>query len=102
VTFDEYQRVAATTAVYPKDIAIPYCCLGLAEEAGEVCGKVKKHYRDGAPLAAAFPELGDVLWYLSQLCAELGTTLGEVAEANLEKLASRKQRDRLHGSGDSR
>jgi len=47
-------------------------------------------------------ELGDVLWYLSQLSTELSISLEEVASLNIEKLISRKKRNKLHGSGDNR
>ena len=47
-------------------------------------------------------ELGDVLWYLTQICTELGLTLQEVASANVEKLYSRLERDQIHGEGDER
>ena len=47
-------------------------------------------------------ELGDVLWYISQLSSELGYQLEEIANANLQKLNSRKIRGKIHGSGDDR
>jgi NTP pyrophosphatase (non-canonical NTP hydrolase) len=47
-------------------------------------------------------EMGDVLWYLAQLSTEFGFPLEDVASLNLEKLASRKERGMLHGSGDNR
>jgi NTP pyrophosphatase (non-canonical NTP hydrolase) len=47
-------------------------------------------------------ELGDVLWYLAQLATEAELDLEELAEANLAKLASRRERGALHGSGDTR
>ena len=47
-------------------------------------------------------ELGDVLWYLAQLATEFKLSLDDVAGANLEKLFSRMERDKLHGDGDNR
>jgi len=47
-------------------------------------------------------ELGDVLWYVSQLASELGLELDEIASANLDKLLSRQRRGVLSGSGDDR
>ena len=47
-------------------------------------------------------ELGDVLWYLSQLATEFGLKLDDIAEQNIEKLYSRMERNQLHGSGDNR
>lgn len=80
-----------------------YNSLGLAGETGEFIEKVKKRIRDGVfdPKLAAL-ELGDVLWYLSQLASDLGFTLEEVARMNLKKLADRKARGVIHGSGDER
>jgi NTP pyrophosphatase (non-canonical NTP hydrolase) len=47
-------------------------------------------------------ELGDVLWYLSQLATEADLDLETIAEDNLEKLLSRQERGVLRGSGDDR
>lgn len=47
-------------------------------------------------------ELGDILWQLSGLCHVLGISLEDVARQNLEKLASRKQRNVIDGEGDNR
>ncbi|ADI15750.1 nucleoside triphosphate pyrophosphohydrolase family protein [Truepera radiovictrix] len=104
-----YQRLSRDTwSVIQTDHPIVYPTLGLANEAGEVAGKIKKIFRDKggvigeAEREALKGELGDVLWYLTQICTELGLTLGEVAEANLAKLASRQARGTLGGEGDGR
>ena len=112
MNFNEYESKARATAMYPKDVlsAISYLALGLNGEAGEVAEKVKKIIRDKPDLAEALVEqkmdlaleLGDVLWYVSQICAELGISMQEVAEMNIEKLYSRKSREKLSGSGDFR
>ena len=47
-------------------------------------------------------ELGDVLWYLTQICTELDLKLEDVAEANIVKLFSRLERDQIRGDGDNR
>lgn len=47
-------------------------------------------------------EIGDVLWQLSGLCSVLGLHLDDVAQQNLDKLASRKERGQIDGSGDNR
>ena len=47
-------------------------------------------------------EAGDILWQLSGLCEVMGWSLEEVAQQNLDKLASRKQRNVIDGSGDNR
>ena len=87
---------------------IVYPTLGLVNEAGEVAGKIKKIFRDrggeitDADREALKGELGDVLWYLTQICTNLDLTLEEVAEANLDKLFSRLERGQIQGDGDHR
>jgi NTP pyrophosphatase (non-canonical NTP hydrolase) len=105
---DDFQQAARRTAIYADRHRVIYPALGLASEAGEVCGKIKKVLRDRggdldrAPVAALKDELGDVLWYVAVLAADLGLSLDEIAAHNLAKLASRQQRDRLGGEGDRR
>jgi NTP pyrophosphatase (non-canonical NTP hydrolase) len=107
--FHTYQQRSRATACYPDAGANPiYPTLGLCGEAGEVADKVKKVLRDqggefsAEVIAALQLELGDVLWYVAQLATELGLELDQVAQANLEKLASRSARNVISGSGDSR
>lgn len=109
MTFEEYQKTSRTTAMYPdKDHNFIYPTLGLAGEAGEVAEKIKKILRDkGGALDEAAKtelakELGDVLWYTANLATELGLTLEQIASGNIEKLASRKDRGVISGSGDNR
>lgn len=104
-----YQQGARHTARYPDVGSNPiYPTLGLCGEAGEVADKVKKVLRDqGAPSTRRCAKrsnwkLGDVLWYMAQLSSELGFELSEIAEANLNKLASRAARNVIGGSGDHR
>jgi NTP pyrophosphatase (non-canonical NTP hydrolase) len=47
-------------------------------------------------------ELGDVLWYMAQIATELDLDLQDVADANLEKVFSRLERDKIKGDGDYR
>lgn len=109
MNLNEYQEKARETALYPdagKNFVYP--TLGLVGEAGEVAEKIKKVIRnDGGVMSderrgEIKKELGDVLWYLAQLSTELGYTLEEVAQGNIEKLASRKERGVLHSEGDNR
>ena len=105
--FTVYQKIAESTAIYPKKMALPYTSLGLAGEAGELANKIKKIIRDDLPMTPLLKEdlmneLGDCLWYISAMCTELGTTLTEVADKNLRKLLDRKERGKLGGSGDDR
>ena len=104
ITFEEYQLAAAETAIYSGSIDVMYPALGLAGEVGEVCNKIKKHYRDGTPLDTddLRKELGDVLWYLAALATDLDIDLEQAAGENLEKLADRDARGVIGGSGDYR
>ena len=106
---NEYQQTARKTALYPNAGHNPiYPTLGLAGEAGEVADKVKKVIRDSNGIfdmeakESIMLELGDVLWYVSQLGAELGFQLEDIAIANLNKLSSRSSRGRISGYGDNR
>lgn len=98
-----YTEFTRTTAIYPKEQALEYLGLGLVSEAGEVAGKLKKRIRDGAvDVDALAAEIGDVYWYLSRLCDEIGIAPGTILRQNMEKLSSRKERGTIGGSGDVR
>ena len=106
---NQYQDKSRATASYPNVGNNPiYPTLGLSGEAGEVADKVKKVIRDNKGVfdqeakESIMLELGDVLWYVSQLSCELGFELENVAIANLDKLSSRSSRGMLSGEGDSR
>ncbi|MBU5557772.1 MAG: nucleoside triphosphate pyrophosphohydrolase family protein [Candidatus Aenigmatarchaeota archaeon] len=107
--FEEYQKLSRRTALYPnmgKNFIYP--TLGLAGETGEVAEKIKKVIRDlngqltEEKIIELKKELGDVLWYLAQLATELGISMNEIAITNLQKLQSRMNRGKIHGSGDER
>ena len=109
VQLSDYQQRSRATAVYPDaGRNITYPALGLCGEAGECAEKVKKAIRDdGGVLSderrvALAAELGDVLWYVAQLATEAGLDLDEIADDNLAKLLSRRDRGVLQGSGDAR
>ena len=109
MNFTDYQARSRKTARYPSiGHGVIYPTLGLTNEAGEVAGKIKKIFRDKDGVIgetereALKGELGDVLWYLAQVCTELEISLDEVAGHNLEKLYSRLERGRISGDGDDR
>jgi NTP pyrophosphatase (non-canonical NTP hydrolase) len=110
MTFDEYQKQAMTTLLKGPDTLtdVIHAVLGISGEAGEVSERIKKLIRDkdGDLSKLDIPdiqkEIGDVLWYLAVLSELLGISFDELAKSNLEKLASRKERGTLRGSGDNR
>lgn len=112
LSFTDYQLATANTAVYPEVgtgslMAIAYCALGLGES-GEVQGKVKKIMRDNGGIVTdearknIGKEIGDILWYCSQLASEADLSLEQIAQGNLDKLKDRLERGVLQGSGDDR
>lgn len=111
--FSDYQMSAKDTAIYPEvgkrsPASMSYVILGLVGESGELANKYKKVIRDSGGVLdiitrdAIEEELGDVLWYVAMLANELGIGLSAIASSNIEKLASRKERNTLQGSGDNR
>ncbi len=103
MTFNQYQDRAIKTAV-PKAKNVTYMVLGLANEAGEVAGKLKKILRgdSGELKHALLDELGDVLWYVAGVATQFGIDLEVIAQRNIEKLESRQQRGKIQGDGDER
>jgi NTP pyrophosphatase (non-canonical NTP hydrolase) len=106
---DEYQTLSRRTwNLVHTDHPIVYPTLGMVNEGGELAGKVKKIFRDKAGVIseedrnALKYELGDVLWYMAQIATELGLSMNEVAEANIEKLFDRLERGKIKGEGDYR
>lgn len=112
MTFDEFHAGVLNTlrATDDHNADVMHMAFGLAEEAGEVSGKFKRLLRGdpGADLddpewrAVVLKECGDVLWYVDALVCLLGSDLDSVADGILRKLADRKARGVLTGSGDSR
>lgn len=105
---NEYQAEAIKTATYGSGHSIIYPTLGLAGEAGEVADKVKKVIRDNNGVFTdelkeqIMFEVSDCLWYCAALTRDLGYTLEEAAQKNLDKLRSRMERGVISGSGDNR
>lgn len=121
MTFNDYQKKAHTTALYldklkknfiltselEKILSISYVGLGLGE-VGETQNKIKKILRDSGGVITEEmknnieKELGDILWYIAELCTLLDVKLEDVAFDNIKKLFSRKDRGVIVGSGDNR
>ena len=107
---NDYQDKAAFFAEYQSPV---YPFLGLAEEAGEVAGKVAKYIRKNGDLPwypddmsdlqiTIGKELGDVLWMLAECASALELSLSDIAEMNLSKLEDRHNRNVIKGEGDER
>lgn len=119
MTLEEYQKKAMATCM-PSCNNWSYMYTNLVGEVGELGSKVAKAIRKGqAEIVDShikfteFPtcieleqamklEAGDILWQLSGVCAVMGWSLEDIAQANLDKLASRKARDVIDGDGDNR
>jgi NTP pyrophosphatase (non-canonical NTP hydrolase) len=107
---NDYQKLAELTAEYPHRGSLDgltYTVLGLSGESGELANKLKKILRGDKTLAGEYAyeiaqELGDVLWYVSELAHNLGYDLEDIADMNLKKLKSRKERNVIKGAGDTR
>jgi NTP pyrophosphatase (non-canonical NTP hydrolase) len=87
---NEYQKLARRTdqrnnTTDELNRLIPL--LGMIGEMGSVASEHKKRLRDGQSYTTFTEkfkkELGDVLWYISALAADMNMTLEEVAKANL-------------------
>lgn len=106
--FKDYQEQAVKTAIYGAGHSVIYPALGLANEAGEVLGKIKKVLRDNNGVytndhkKAIGDEIGDVLWYMAALSRDLGISLTDIATGNIQKLLDRQARNVIGGSGDTR
>ena len=112
--FKKYQEETHKTAIFPpltlagEELTFIYPALGLEGEVGEVAENIKKIIRDDGGYISEIrhnnliKEIGDVLWYISELCTATGIDLDYVASSNIEKLKDRQQRGVLQGSGNER
>jgi NTP pyrophosphatase (non-canonical NTP hydrolase) len=109
--FWDFQQDASVTATYPDRgelLGLAYLTAGLASEAGEVAGKVAKGFRDARGsfdqerIDAIGKELGDILWFVAEMCTHLNLSMADVAVGNTCKLRDRMQRGVLGGDGDDR
>lgn len=114
-----YQKEAHTFAdytipiIYTNDglaVNAPYVypAMGLSEEAGEATGKLAKVIRDNEGIIPddkkelLVKELGDVMWFVAELCTLFNVSIEDVMQQNIDKLTSRRERNKIHGSGDER
>ncbi len=108
LSFEQYQRVASSTKFYGTGQPIVYPALKLNGEAGEVAEKVGKVLRDNDGVYSVersneiLKELGDCLWYINAVATDLGYSMENVAQGNIDKILDRRKRDVISGSGDNR
>ncbi len=107
--YSDYQEWTESMALYPrvqedpKIVEALYLGNGLSEEAGEVAGHIKKWHRDGKiDRKKVLLEMGDTIWYLSQLCNLFEISITDVMTLNMAKLEDRRDRNKLRGSGSDR
>lgn len=102
MTLEEYEVAALKTRL--PSATEEYVALGLVGEVGEFYGAWAKSIRDGKPWdeTSMKKELGDILWFLTALSRDCGSSLAEIADMNIRKLSSRAKRKTLQGSGDNR
>lgn len=120
LSLKEYQQRAMTTCTESSN-NFSYMMLNLVGEVGEFASKIAKevrkdrmqvnksklHMTEGNYMKVEFDEelkkeAGDILWQLSGLCSVMGWSLEDIAQMNLDKLASRKERNVIVGDGDNR
>lgn len=82
-----------------------YALLNISGEVGELLSIYAKGKRDGFLVGyrdLIAKELGDILWHIAAIADDEGMTLNDIAQLNINKLSSRKERNVLTGSGDNR
>jgi NTP pyrophosphatase (non-canonical NTP hydrolase) len=108
--FDEYQKQAQQSVINHHDPLMDKTIwvLGISGEASEIAEKWKKlvAYEDAdlsdEKKAELAKEMGDVLWYLAAFAHSLDLSFQDIADANIKKVLSRKERGAIKGRGDNR
>lgn len=109
--FNDYQKKSRKHAFYPDQnspAAFRYLIYGITGEAGELAEHFKHALRDDNDEITPerkekiLKELSDVLWYLANICTELGIDFEEIPKIGLKKIEDRVERGTLPGEGDSR
>lgn len=102
LSLNAYQNLARKTRLPTADAT--YCLLNLGAEAGELLGLFAKARRKQTAVNRdlAKKELGDILWQVAAVADDLGLSLSDIAQDNLDKLSDRATRGVLDGSGDLR
>lgn len=106
LTFEEYQNFTHTTCVVRPEHLGDYLQAGLASEIGEYFGQMAKYHRGDRCLfdtqALMRKELGDIMWFVFEICNYYGWSAESIAKQNMDKLLKRKYAGTLKGDGDNR
>ena len=104
MNFNEYQDESRKTWIFDHKNDFMRSVLGLVGESGEIAEKVKKWLRGDGKLEKedVAKELGDVMYYVARIADYYQLSLEDIAKLNIEKLKSRKERNKIKGSGDER
>lgn len=94
--FTEYQESAGNTSgahgpLEATDARLAIAAMGLTGEAGEVADYLKKvvGHKHNLDKDTLVKELGDVMWYVAEICNAIGVEMGDVAAENIAKLQAR-------------
>ena len=89
----EFQNMTAANEIYAVDDPVGFLLHGIVGEAGVLNHDYKKHLRDNSSKDVfsrrAYEELGDLMWYIARLAAQLDLDLADIAVSNLEKSKDR-------------
>jgi NTP pyrophosphatase (non-canonical NTP hydrolase) len=110
ITLKSYQAFTGSTNIVPKAKLEQYLMTGLSAEVGELLSNYAKQLRDYDDATTSKinyilkqeQELGDICWFVSEICSFYELELDEVLMDNMKKLADRQRRGKLSGSGDDR
>ena len=92
ITLKQYQKACKATAkkFETDEKEILTWGLGIAGEAGDIAGCIKKTYsHDNDQTAGVRENIGDTIWYAAMISNFYGWDLQEILQENLEKLKKR-------------
>ena len=106
LSVEEYQQWTPHTMVVSWVAREPYLLVGLAAEAGEIAGHYAKYKRGDFDqeelLRRLRPEVGDMMYFLSEICNLYDWDLRKIMHENRIKLLNRLSRNQIRGDGDDR
>lgn len=89
---NEYQKMAARTINQglTREEQLHHALHGMSSEVGEIHGIYQKHYQGHEidPVEVQ-KELGDLMWFVAELCTAMGWQLADIANQNIAKLVLR-------------